>query len=52
MYDIDTRRQALALLDEGLSLASVSRATGISGPTIRKWMARIEPRARRIPCPR
>ncbi|MER6214974.1 helix-turn-helix domain-containing protein [Streptomyces sp. NPDC001674] len=43
MYDLATRRNALALLDEGRSLNSVSKETGISRAAIRSWQARINP---------
>jgi hypothetical protein len=44
MYDIPTRERALALCDQGLSLNSVSKLTGISRAAIRSWRARLEPR--------
>lgn len=43
MYDISTRKRALALLEQGRSLNSVSRETGISRATIRSWQDRLEP---------
>ncbi|MEW2455691.1 MULTISPECIES: helix-turn-helix domain-containing protein [Streptomyces] len=43
MYDLDTRRQALALVAEGHSLNSVSRRTGISRWCLRAWQQRLEP---------
>ncbi|MGW0370535.1 transcriptional regulator [Streptomyces coeruleorubidus] len=46
MYDISTRRRALALVAQGRSLNSVSRETGISRAAIRSWQDRIEPRPR------
>ncbi|OKI96970.1 hypothetical protein AMK18_25295 [Streptomyces sp. CB01249] len=54
MYDIETRRHALNLLDQGLSLNAVSKQTGISRAAIRSWLVRIEPLeyARGRDCPR
>ncbi|MFF4155459.1 transcriptional regulator [Streptomyces sp. NPDC001678] len=46
MYDIETRRRALALVGQGRSLNSVSEETGISRYTLRSWQTRIEPLAR------
>ncbi|WP_424214303.1 transcriptional regulator [Streptomyces sp. BI20] len=43
MYGIETRRSALRLLDQGRSLNSVSRETGISRAALRAWRERIEP---------
>jgi hypothetical protein len=45
MYPVGVRRQAVALLDEGRSLRSVSISTGISRPVLRTWRdAGVEPR--------
>ncbi|MEV5605874.1 helix-turn-helix domain-containing protein [Streptomyces sp. NPDC052299] len=55
MYDIETRKHALALLDQGLSLNAVSKQTGISRAAIRAWLTRIEPLPRiqgHTECPR
>ncbi|MCX4909514.1 helix-turn-helix domain-containing protein [Streptomyces sp. NBC_00878] len=43
MYDMDTRKRALALVGQGRSLNSVSKQTGISRAAIRSWQDRIEP---------
>ncbi|WP_217179965.1 helix-turn-helix domain-containing protein [Streptomyces sp. AC495_CC817] len=43
MYDVSTRKRALALVAQGRSLNSVSRETGISRATIRSWQERLEP---------
>ncbi|MFG2781812.1 helix-turn-helix domain-containing protein [Streptomyces prunicolor] len=43
MYDISTRKRALALVEQGRSLNSVSRETGISRAAIRSWQDRLEP---------
>ncbi|MFG2674117.1 transcriptional regulator [Streptomyces sp. NPDC048445] len=43
MYDLETRKHVLALLDQGFSQNSVSKQTGISRAAIRSWLARIEP---------
>ncbi|MFF3708327.1 helix-turn-helix domain-containing protein [Streptomyces phaeochromogenes] len=43
MYDMGTRKRALALVDQGRSLNSVSKETGISRAAIRSWQERIEP---------
>ncbi|MFF5478738.1 helix-turn-helix domain-containing protein [Streptomyces sp. NPDC012935] len=43
MYDVSTRKRALALVTEGRSLNSVSRETGISRAAIRSWQHRLEP---------
>lgn len=54
MYDLETRKRALALLDQGFSQNSVSKQTGISRAAIRSWQTRIEPldRNRAKACPR
>ncbi|MFK0252890.1 transcriptional regulator [Streptomyces sp. NPDC090445] len=46
MYDIATRRRALALVEQGRSLNSVSTETGISRSALRAWKIRIEPLSR------
>jgi hypothetical protein len=43
MYDVSTRKRALALVAQGRSLNSVSRETGISRAAIRSWRGRLEP---------
>ncbi|MER5274477.1 transcriptional regulator [Streptomyces sp. NPDC002809] len=43
MYDLETRKHALALLDQGFSQNSVCKQTGISRAAIRSWLVRIEP---------
>lgn len=53
MYDVGTRKRALALVGQGRSLNSVSRETGISRAAMRSWRTRVEPLTRRSkPCPR
>jgi hypothetical protein len=55
MYDMGTRKRALALVAQGRSLSSVSKETGISRASLRSWQRRIEPLPRRHkgrPCPR
>ncbi|WP_406001489.1 transcriptional regulator [Streptomyces sp. NBC_00829] len=56
MYDVETRKLALALVAQGRSLNSVSKHTGISRAAIREWQTRIEPLPRMLsqsaPCPR
>ncbi|WP_129769504.1 helix-turn-helix domain-containing protein [Streptomyces sp. L-9-10] len=56
MYDLDTRKHAIALVSQGRSLNSVSKQTGISRAAIRSWQIRIEPLPRMLgeahPCPR
>jgi hypothetical protein len=48
-----TRKRALALVDQGRSLNSVSKEVGVSRAAIRSWQARIEPLRRSgRPCPR
>ncbi|MFF5517376.1 helix-turn-helix domain-containing protein [Streptomyces coeruleorubidus] len=49
MYDIRTRKRALALVAQGRSLNSVSRETGISRAAIRSWQDRLEPLPRLAP---
>ncbi|MFF6786122.1 helix-turn-helix domain-containing protein [Streptomyces sp. NPDC012510] len=49
MYDISTRKRALALVAQGRSLNSVSRETGISRAAIRSWQWRLEPLPRMAP---
>ncbi|MFK0127826.1 helix-turn-helix domain-containing protein [Streptomyces nigra] len=43
MYDLSTRKRALALVAQGRSLNSVSRDTGISRAALRSWQHRLEP---------
>jgi hypothetical protein len=43
MYDVNTRKRAIALVAQGRSLNSVSRETGISRAAIRSWQNRLEP---------
>ncbi|MFI7007946.1 transcriptional regulator [Streptomyces sp. NPDC050145] len=43
MYDMDTRKRALALVAQGRSLNSVSKETGVSRAAIRAWQTRIDP---------
>ncbi|MEV7403860.1 transcriptional regulator [Streptomyces sp. NPDC091267] len=54
MYDLETRKHALSLLDQGFSQNSVSTQTGISRAAIRSWLERIEPLGykRGSECPR
>lgn len=54
MYDLDTRKRALALISQGFSRNSVSKQTGISRAAIRSWLNRIEPLGynRGAECPR
>ncbi|MER7953343.1 helix-turn-helix domain-containing protein [Streptomyces sp. NPDC096030] len=56
MYDLETRKRALALVAEGRSVNSVSNQTGISRAALRAWGKRLEPLARIAgqaePCPR
>ncbi|MFI9775034.1 transcriptional regulator [Streptomyces sp. NPDC051956] len=53
MYDMGTRKRALALVSQGRSLNSVSKETGVSRAAIRTWQIDIEPRKRAgLPCPR
>lgn len=52
MYDIETRARVLALLDQGRSLNSVSKESGISRAAIRAWRVRLEPALRGSDCSR
>ncbi|WP_190145080.1 transcriptional regulator [Streptomyces glebosus] len=52
MYDRETRERALALVEQGRSLNSVSKQTGISRYAIRSWRTRIDPISRTTQCPR
>ncbi|WP_328559895.1 helix-turn-helix domain-containing protein [Streptomyces coelicoflavus] len=49
MYDVSTRKRALALVAQGRSLNSVSRETGISRSAIRSWHERLAPLPRIAP---
>ncbi|MFD8610751.1 helix-turn-helix domain-containing protein [Streptomyces sp. NPDC059631] len=49
MYDLGTRKHALALLAQGRSLNSVSKQTGVSRAAIRSWRVRLEPLPRIAP---
>ncbi|RNF79992.1 helix-turn-helix domain-containing protein [Streptomyces botrytidirepellens] len=52
MYDVETRKRALALVQQGRSVNSVSKQTGISRWAIRNWQTRLEPVARTADCTR
>ncbi|MFE1933686.1 transcriptional regulator [Streptomyces sp. NPDC059474] len=52
MYDLETRKRALALVRQGRSLNSVSKQTGFSRFAIRAWQVRLEPISRTTDCPR
>ncbi|MCG0285147.1 helix-turn-helix domain containing protein [Streptomyces sp. PSAA01] len=52
MYDLETRKRALALVRQGRSLNSVSKQIGISRFAIRAWQLRLEPISRTTDCPR
>ncbi|MER7839993.1 transcriptional regulator [Streptomyces sp. NPDC096040] len=52
MYDVSTRKRALALVAQGRSLNAVSKETGISRAAIRSWQTRTEPRRRGHSCVR
>ncbi|MEU2871482.1 transcriptional regulator [Streptomyces olivoreticuli] len=52
MYDLETRKRALALVRQGRSLNSVSKQTGISRYAIRSWQTRLEPLSRTAECSR
>ncbi|MEV7105021.1 transcriptional regulator [Streptomyces atroolivaceus] len=54
MYDLDTRKRALAIVAQGFSQNSVSKQTGISRAALRSWLKRIEPSGygRGAECPR
>ncbi len=43
VYDIDTRKRAVALVAEGRSQNAVSKQLGVSRASIRSWLARLEP---------
>ncbi|MDH6626986.1 hypothetical protein M2271_004809 [Streptomyces sp. LBL] len=51
MYDVNTRKRALALVAQGRSLNSVSRETGISHAAIRSWQNRLKPLPRMVTPP-
>ncbi|MFE9383014.1 transcriptional regulator [Streptomyces sp. NPDC007025] len=46
MYDLETRKRALALVAQGRSLNAVSRQTGISRWCLRTWQQRLHPATR------
>ncbi|MEW2494419.1 helix-turn-helix domain-containing protein [Streptomyces nodosus] len=54
MYDVGTRKRALALVAQGRSVNSVSKQTGISRAAIRSWQTSLEPLdpSRSAACPR
>jgi hypothetical protein len=53
MYSAMVRRQALDLINRGVSLRSVSRSIGVSRPTLREWRDHPEKaQAARGDCPR
>ena len=53
MYSSDVRRHAIALMERGLSLRSISMSTGVNRATLRDWREHpertVNPRAG---CPR
>ncbi|MEU0894011.1 helix-turn-helix domain-containing protein [Streptomyces massasporeus] len=51
MYDLSTRKRALALVAQGRSLNSVSQETGISRAALRSWHHRLAPLPRKAPPP-
>ena len=52
MYEITTRKRALALIAQGRSLNSVSKETGISRWALRSWQRRLHPLSPKSACPR
>ncbi|HEY2508789.1 MAG TPA: transcriptional regulator [Streptosporangiaceae bacterium] len=52
MYDRDVRQRAVALLEQGLSLRSISLSTGISRSALRDWRDHPEKVDRVSSCPR
>ncbi|UNS96431.1 transcriptional regulator [Streptomyces tubbatahanensis] len=52
MYDLATRKHALALVAQGRSLNSVSRQTGVSRWCLRHWQQRLHPKQRYAACAR
>ncbi|GAA2077216.1 hypothetical protein GCM10009801_33170 [Streptomyces albiaxialis] len=51
MYDLATRKRALALIAQGRSLNSVSREMGISRWSLKSWQQRLHPApSRGAPC--
>lgn len=50
MYDLSTRKRALALVAQGRSLNSVSKEIGVSRHAITCWLGRVEPLPRTPPC--
>jgi hypothetical protein len=52
MHSLAIRRQALAALTEGQTLAAVTVSTGIARSTLRDRLAQPEPPPRHVDCPR
>jgi hypothetical protein len=52
MYDRDVRHRALALIEGGQSLRSISKSTGNSRATLSDWRDHPERRGKRAVCPR
>ncbi|MEU0598729.1 helix-turn-helix domain-containing protein [Streptomyces sp. NPDC006393] len=52
MYDLSTRKRAVALVAQGRSLNSVSKEMGISRHAITCWLSRLEPVSRTPLCVR
>ncbi|KJY41345.1 hypothetical protein VR41_13055 [Streptomyces sp. NRRL B-1568] len=50
MYDLETRKHALALVSQGRSINAVSKQTGISRAAIRQWMIQVDTPTRLSPC--
>ncbi|MFF9020769.1 helix-turn-helix domain-containing protein [Streptomyces eurythermus] len=50
MYDISTRKRAVALAAQGRSLNSISKEMGVSRHAITCWLSRLEPLSRTPPC--
>src|SRR5580704_4896412 len=52
MYDRDVQRRALALIEQGFTLRSISMSTSVSRSTLRDWRDHPEKQHRRAVCPR
>ncbi|MBD3008321.1 helix-turn-helix domain-containing protein [Streptomyces sp. 5-10] len=52
MYDIATRKRAIALVRQGFSINAVSKQTGVSRSAIARWQVNIEPVSLKSECPR
>jgi hypothetical protein len=52
MYSSEVRGKAIALMERGVSLRSISMSTGVNRATLRDWREHPEKALNRATCPR